>query len=197
MKREEFIKKFEKFKVLEQKKSENGTLLIGNPYKEKPYWWLIHIYPTVKSKELNLLKTKLVIPIDYQNFLMNCSNGLNLFLGTLSLKGIRENYIRNPINMIQQPFSIVTPNIEERPRTALENYFFFGSYNIDGSQLYIDTTDNNVYLGKKNTLETIFKWNSFEDFINTEIDRILSLYDNNGNLINEKNSIVPNCTINN
>lgn len=111
-------------------------------------------------------------------FLENTSNGLLLFLGTLALYGIREKNSRSLET--EEPFSLLTPNIKERPKSALDSYFFFGSYNWDGSQLYIDTSNNHVYLAKIYTLEKLYEWSSFEEFIDTEIPRICSLFDDNG-----------------
>ena len=190
MNRTDFIAKFSKYKHWAHKETDDGTLLIGNPYKDKPFWWLIHIFPKVQSNKLKeFSKTKLCIPLVYLDFLEKVSNGLLLFLGTLSLHGIRENYSR--ALGVEQPFDILTPNIKERPKSAKETYFFFGSYNWDGSQLYIDTANNHVYLAKRYTLEMIYEWSSFEEFINTEIPRICSLFDDNGEEINPDESTLP------
>ena len=190
MNRTDFIAKFSTYKHWAHKETDDGTLLIGNPYKDKPFWWLIHIFPKVQSNKLKeFSKTKLCIPLVYLDFLEKVSNGLLLFLGTLSLHGIRENYSR--ALGVEQPFDILTPNIKERPKSAKETYFFFGSYNWDGSQLYIDTANNHVYLAKRYTLEMIYEWSSFEEFINTEIPRICSLFDDNGEQINPDESTLP------
>ena len=131
------------------------------------------------------------IPKVFENFLKNCSNGLNLFLGTLSIFGYRTNFSRIPSEAVQQPFDLLTPNIKERPKNAKDTYFFFGSYDWDGSQLYIDTTNNHVYLAERYILEKKYEWSSFEDFINSEIPRICSLFDDNGEAINTDVSTLP------
>lgn len=190
MNRTNFIDKFSKYEHWAHKETDNGTLLIGNPYKDKPFWWLIHIFSTVQSTKLKeFSKTKLNIPSVYFDYLENVSNGFLLFLGTLSLYGVRENYSRSLD--VEEPFDLLTPNIKERPKNAKETYFFFGSYNWDGSQLYIDTSNNHVYLAKRYTLEKIYEWSSFEEFINTEIPRICSLFDDNGEEINPDESTLP------
>lgn len=190
MNRTNFIDKFSKYEHWAHKETDNGTLLIGNPYKDKPFWWLIHIFSTVQSTKLKeFSKTKLNIPSVYFDYLENVSNGFLLFLGTLSLYGVRENYSRSLD--VEEPFDLLTPNIKERPKNAKETYFFFGSYNWDGAQLYIDTSNNHVYLAKRYTLEKIYEWSSFEEFINTEIPRICSLFDDNGEEINPDESTLP------
>ena len=53
MNRKDLIDKFKKYEYWAHKETSNGTLLIGNPYKDKPFWWLIHIFPKVQSIKLN------------------------------------------------------------------------------------------------------------------------------------------------
>ncbi len=190
MNRMDFIDKFSKYERWAHKETDNGTLLIGNPYKDKPFWWLIHIFYKVSLEKLNEFTEKqLKIPDVYMDFLVNVSNGFSLFLGTLSLHGIKENYSRSL--GVEEPFDLLTANIKERPKNAKETYFFFGSYNWDGSQLYIDTSNNHVYLSKRYTLEKLYEWASFEEFIETEIPRICSLFDDNGEEINPDESTLP------
>lgn len=190
MNRDDLIGKFKRYENWTHKETENGTLLIGNPYKDKPFWWLIHIFPKVQSIKLkDFSDSKLTIPQVYRDFLEKVSNGILLFFGTLALEGIREDFSRSLD--VEEPFSLITSNIKERPKNAKDSYFFFGSYNWDGSQLYIDTSNNHVYLAKRYTLEIIYEWNLFEEFINSEIPRICSLYDENGEEKEPDSSTLP------
>ena len=64
IKRENFVKKFDRYKHWAHKETDNGTLLIGNPYKDKPFWWLIHIFYKVSLEKLNEFTEKqLKIPV--------------------------------------------------------------------------------------------------------------------------------------
>ena len=189
--RSNLLDKFKRYEHWDHKETENGTLLIGNPYKDKPFWWLQKIYPPISYYDFEKISSIIFIPKVFENFLKNCSNGLNLFLGTLSIFGYRTNFSRIPSEAVQQPFDLLTPNIKERPKNAKDTYFFFGSYDWDGSQLYIDTTNNHVYLAKRYTLEKLYEWASFEEFIETEIPRICSLFDDNGEAINPDVSTLP------
>lgn len=38
MNRDDLIGKFKRYENWTHKETENGTLLIGNPYKDKPFW---------------------------------------------------------------------------------------------------------------------------------------------------------------
>lgn len=190
MNRKKLVDSFKRYEHWSRKETENGTLLIGNPHKDKPYWWLIHIFPKISPEKIKeFSEHKLKIPSVYMEFLENTSNGLLLFLGTLALYGIREKNSRSLET--EEPFSLLTPNIKERPKSALDSYFFFGSYNWDGSQLYIDTSNNHVYLAKRYTLKKIYEWSSFEEFLDTEVPRICSLFDDNGEEINPDCSTLP------
>jgi hypothetical protein len=94
----------------------------------------------------NEIKTD--IPFGYKDFLMNYSNGINILSSTFSLYGLRKNNNRE-IDADRQPYSVITPNIFERPKNAKSNFFFIGGYNWDGSHLYIDIETNIVHYCKR------------------------------------------------
>lgn len=179
------------FSKLGEKFSENKSYLIGNPYKDKPYYWLIKIFSPITEKELQILREALYIPDIYATFLTDCCNGLDLFLGTHSLFGYRKNMKRIPSEAIQQPFDIVTSNIHERSRNSKNEHFFFGYYNWDGSLVYINTIDNSVCLCKKDDAAPLYTWNTFESFLETEIKRICSLFNEHGEEKEPNRSTLP------
>lgn len=185
------LKPLDRFLSIGEKETINGSRLIGNPDKNKPFFWLIKIYAKLHSDEILNLVDKINIPDVYRNFLTMCCNGLDLFLGTLSLFGYRENMNRNPEDIIQQPFSILTVNLKERPKNSKEEYFFFGSYNWDGSYVYINKNDNCVYLCQRNDATPTYKWDSFSIFLTTEINRICSLMKDEGSELKPDNSTLP------
>ena len=83
MNRKKLVDSFKRYEHWSRKETENGTLLIGNPHKDKPYWWLIHIFPKISPEKIKeFSEHKLKIPSVYMEFLENTSNGLLLFLGT-------------------------------------------------------------------------------------------------------------------
>lgn len=180
IKLKEIYNELKRFSHLGEKITENKSHLIANPYKNKPYFWLIALFSPITDDELLKLKEELFIPDEYAIFLTKCCNGLDLFLGTLSVFGYRKNMSRIPSEAIQQPFSIITTNVKERPRNSMNEYFFFGSYNWDGSLVYINTIDNHVYLCKRDDATPLYKWNTFETFLESEVKRICSLFNENG-----------------
>jgi len=188
---ETFLKPLNRFKSLGEKKSDNNSRLIGNPDKSKPFYWLIKIFFPLGEKELSNLTDEINIPNEYKNFLLNCCNGLDLFLGTLSLFGYRENMNRTFKDVIQQPFNILTVNLKEKPKNSKDEYFYIGSYNWDGSLLYINIKDHSVHLCKSNDATSVHSWESFETFLSMEVNRICSLMKDDGTEIDSEKSLLP------
>ncbi|SEQ92889.1 SMI1 / KNR4 family (SUKH-1) [Treponema bryantii] len=169
-----------------------GCLLIGKPSYLPKYAWLVRVFMPLTQDDISFWEKRysLSIPDTYKNFLMNFSNGLNIFFGTFSLEGYRKHYRRDE-SAILQPFALDISNVYERPKNAKENYFFIGSYDWDGSTLYIDTETNHVHLCKREDATSIYEWNSFEEMLSSEIDRIFSLFTEDGHQIDENQSTLP------
>ena len=189
--REKIYNEVKRFSSLGEKTTENNSLLIGNPDKKRPYFWLISLFSPISCDELEKLKEKIYLPNEYELFLMNCCNGLHLFSGTLSLSGYRRNMIRIPSEIIQQPFDLLTPNIDERPKNSKKEYFYFGFYKYDGSRVYINTNDHCVYFCKRYDSTPLYKWDSFDIFLKSEIKRICNLMNDLGEKNNSNCSTLP------
>ncbi|TCN59861.1 SMI1/KNR4 family protein [Flavobacterium circumlabens] len=181
-----------KFEDLGVQKSENGAILIGKAPHIAQLAWLNKIYPILSDKDIVLLgkELKREIPKDYKLFLTNFSNGLNIFVSTFSLYGLRKELGRS-IEASRQPFSIFTPNLKEKPKNAKENYFFIGGYNWDGSKLYIDSVTNKVHYCAEWDATSLYKWNSFEEMIVSEVKRITSLFNEKGVVLNINKHTTP------
>jgi len=181
-----------KFENLGLEKAENGTTLIGKAPHIAPLAWLNKIYPTLNEDDIFLLEKELntEIPADYKSFLINFSNGLNIFVTTFSLDGLRKDMGRT-IEASRQAFSIITPNIKERPKNAKDNYFFIGGYNWDCSKLYIDKTTNKVHYCSEWDATSLYEWNSFEEMILSEIKRVFNLFDNKGIILDKNKHTTP------
>ena len=147
------------------------------------------VYPVLSHDEISEIDNKLSceVPLDYKNFLLHCSNGLSIFLNTLSFYGIRKKIDRDLENA-WQPFSIISLNTIERIKDARTYDFFIGGYNWDGSLLYIDTKTNYVIRCSNKSVQPLNSWNNFEEMVTSEMKRIASLFDENGN---EKDVDIP------
>ncbi|QSB25654.1 SMI1/KNR4 family protein [Flavobacterium sp. CLA17] len=181
-----------KFEDLGVQKSENGAILIGKAPHIAQLAWLNKIYPILGDKDIVLLgkELKREIPKDYKLFLTNFSNGLNIFVSTFSLHGLRKELGRS-VEASRQPFSIFTPNLQERPKNAKDNYFFIGGYNWDGSKLYLDSVTNKVHYCAEWDATSLYEWNSFEEMIISEIKRITSLFDEKGVVLDKNKHTTP------
>jgi hypothetical protein len=185
----ELVFKFEKLGI---RKISNGAILIGKAPHIAPEAWLNELYPTLNEVDIAELESELnkKIPIVYKNFLIEFSNGLSILNATFSLDGLRGNYDRTTDGS-RQPFSLITPNIYERPKNAKSNFFFIGGYNWDGSHLYIDTETNFVHYCKRWDATSLYQWSSFDEMLYSEIERIYKLFDEEGKEINEDVTTTP------
>ena len=183
--------KLMKFKGLGYEERE-GCLLIGKPSYLPKFAWLVTIFAPLDKEEFTLMYNtySINVPFVYKEFLTNFSNGLDIFSGTFSLEGYRKHYRRDE-SAILQPFALDISNVYERPKNAKDSYFFIGSYDWDGSTLYIDTDTNHVHLCKREDATSLYEWNSFEEMLSSEIDRIFSLFTDDGRQIDENQSTLP------
>jgi len=179
------------YRLLGEKRLNNGTCLIGQAPHVAPNAWLHSIYPGLNLNEIKELESILdkTIPDCYRSFLEN-SNGLKLFNTTFCLDGLRKSYGRG-LDDVWQPFDIRTPNMSERPKNAADCFFFIGGYDWDGSLLYIDSHTQKVHLCRTDDATSLYEWDSFEIMLESEIRRIIKLFDSEGKEINPKISTLP------
>jgi hypothetical protein len=178
------------YKHLGEKLLENGTLLIGKAPHIAPEAYLHSIFKPLTAREIieteQILKQ--TIPDDYKEFLC-VSNGLHIFNTTLSLYGRRTNYSRSIEN--RQPFDLDIPNIYERPQNADKSIFIIGFYDWDGSYLYVDKNDNSVHLCQRENAISLYKWNNFAEMLLSETNRLIKLFNKNGEEIDSSTSTLP------
>jgi hypothetical protein len=180
------------FDYLGKKNLDSGTILIGRAPHIAPEAWLHRIYNSLTYFQIEQLQSdcKHQIPLSYQQFLLK-SNGLAVFNTTLSLYGMRGNYIRD-IADGWQPFDLISPNTIERMSNATENMLIIGSYNYDGSKLYIDSITHKVHLCDRYNAASLFEWKSFDVMLEQEVKRLITLFDKDGKRINKGFNPLPN-----
>ncbi|HEX5152216.1 MAG TPA: SMI1/KNR4 family protein [Parafilimonas sp.] len=186
------IEKLKIYSSLGEKKTENGSTLIGKAPHIAPYAWLNTIYSPLSDEQILELEKQIdvKVPDCYKSFL-KISNGLQV-LHSLSLYGLRFNFKRTIEEAEQQPFSIITPNTLEKPKNAGKNIFYIGGYSSgDGAWLYIDLQTNIVHLCKKWKVKSLYQWSSFEVMLSSEIERLLQLFDKNGKKLNPNKNTLP------
>lgn len=155
--------------------------------------WLNSMYDALTECDVMAMEKSMgrKIPTQYRDFLLNCSNGLNIMNTTLCLFGCRK-MIGRDILASRQPFDLLTLNKykSERPRNATSNLFFFGGYDWDGSQVYL-TDDGKVHFCTRENCASLKEWNSIDDFLTSEIHRIYTMFDDKGVEIDESTPTIP------
>jgi SMI1 / KNR4 family (SUKH-1) len=185
-----FYDKIKFYSVLGIKETKYANLIGKAPHIGKEAW-LHAIYKPITDKEVSEIKAHLCIemPKVYENFLKVC-NGFSIYGTTLSLYGYKHNYIRDLEN-IWQPFDIVNANNRERPIDAESNHFFFGSYDWDGSKMYINTNTLKIYRCLRECIKPLNEWENFNDMLQSEANRFKKLFDEKGIEINENVPTIP------
>lgn len=157
---------------------ETKSTLIGRAPHVAPEAWLNSMYGYLSEYEIVNIEQSISkkIPVQYRDFLANCSNGLNLMGTTLCLFGYRSMVGRDMV-ACRQPFDIISLNKykSERPRNATADMFFIGGYDCDDSQVYL-TKDGKVHFCAPNDCLSL----KLDDFLLSEIHRIYCLFDENG-----------------
>ncbi|MDQ1161348.1 hypothetical protein QE422_001716 [Chryseobacterium sp. SORGH_AS 447] len=182
-----------KFQNLGIGNSSDGAILIGKAPHLGSDAWINEIFPTLENKEIESLEEQLntEIPQEYKKFLNKFSNGLMVLTATLSLYGFRRELTRDPKVNSRQPFSPISANLYERPSNAKDSYFFIGSYQWDGSRLYIDKDTDIVHCCERYDAKSKVQWKSFEEMLVSELKRLYTFFDEKGREIDEDQSTLP------
>ncbi|MCM1111578.1 MAG: SMI1/KNR4 family protein [Clostridium sp.] len=161
-----------------------GAILIGHAPHIAPHAFLNQLFPPIDMEKIHILENDIgnKMPDSYVEFLTKFSNGLHILVGVLSLFGYRTNYVRR-LGYCNQPFDIRPINTIEKPHNASIDMFFMGFYDWDGSSLYM-TPDGKVQLCRRYDATCLHTWESLEDMLISEIERLYGLYDENGVKIN-------------
>jgi len=136
-----------------------------------PQAWLHAVFKPLYADEIAYVKDNLKnLPDFYEKFL-KIYNGFSIYNSALSLYGLRRNYKRD-FDSVWQPYDIFDLNIYDKPGDASGNEFFFAAYNKDGSLVYYNSVADKIIKCSADSVAELNTWNSFEDFIIDEIDRL-------------------------
>jgi hypothetical protein len=177
--------------ALGEKSCQDGSRLIGHVPHVAPEAWLHQIFSPLSATGLSGLEQGLgkKVPQQVASHLLE-ANGCNLFSCSLSIMGHRTNYSRTGEGAIQ-PFSIIPPNTIERPKNDDLQRFYFGSYDWDGSLVFVTGESNTVYRCDRRSREVTNKWASVSDFISSESDRLATLFDSKGVKLRANQATTP------
>jgi len=119
------------------------------------------------------------------------ANGLSLFAKSLSIRGLRKNYSRTSENRL--PVSLEYGNVIERPKNDERSQVRFGWYPIGKAELviYRDQPDKVFAVPRYSAGPVLFEWVSFEEFLLTEVDRLIGLYQERQGAVNFLEPLPP------
>jgi hypothetical protein len=169
-----------------------NTTLLGQVPHVAPKAWLHVLFAPIDNEQILVgleKQMQMMIPIEYRRFLTTEHNGLSLFSSSIELFGYRENYNRKSLQFL--PFDIVTINTFERPLNAGEDEFFIGSYNWDGSLIYVNTSSSKIFRCERDDSTPLNSWENLDDFLLKEISRLSKLYDQLGREIDADQPKIP------
>lgn len=115
--------------ALGEKAYADGTRWIAHTPERAPEAYLHQFYGPLSPNEIKDLEDELggVFPASFSNFL-ELHNGIGLFANYINIYGLQRRRTRTDMTVAaQQPFSIFTPNGNERPKTAPDSLIFVGS----------------------------------------------------------------------
>lgn len=121
------------------------------------------------------------------------ANGLRIFGGKLSIQGLRHDNTRELTDEgMYQPVSLEYGNAMDHPKGYQPEMTFFGWYYYDGSMLYARSDDERIFMCPQHAANpTLCEWPDFETFLLSEAERLASLFDNEGRLIDKDIPSIP------
>lgn len=171
----------EKAAVFGERTLSNGTRLLGHVPHVAPQAWFHIIFSPLSVGEIATLERTLGrrVPPVYKDFLMTFGDGLGVFSGSISLDGLQRSTTRSGDDLCV-PFPLDIPNVYERLRNADPNAFFIGGYGQDVSLLYLN--GERVFRCSRKSATPLNTWDSFEEMLVGELNRLSKLFDGSGRL---------------
>jgi hypothetical protein len=181
----------QKAKEFGYRKLPNGAQLFGRVPHVAPEAWLHAVFAPLSSAGISDVEKQLAIDLSpsLRDFLAN-ANGLTLFSTSLSLYGLRTDFSRQG-DSSWQPFDIITPNTLERPRGAKPSFIFIGSYDWDGSLLYVDSRYEKVYRCANVSPKPLNEWPGFWEMLTAESARLATHFDGTGHELDLARPTIP------
>ena len=172
---------------------ETGATMIGHAPHIAPEAYLNMAFEPLSKEEISQLEGRLhkIIPDPYKDFLMNGSNGATVCC-ELFLYGYRRYSDKDKgIIYVFEPYDLEDINCRDWITKPSPNMFFFGSYDWNGDELYMDRESLEIVLCSTPDLTPLYKWKSFDDFLQEEVNRLYTMFDENGVQLNESSSPLP------
>ena len=172
---------------------ETGATIIGHAPHIAPEAYLNMAFEPLSEEDIFHLEDRLHqnIPDPYKDFLRNVSNGATVCC-ELFLYGYRRIHNKDKgIIYVFEPYDLEDINCSDWVKKTSPDMFFFGSYDWNGDRLYIDRESLKVVLCGIPDLTPLYKWKTFDDFLQEEVNRLYTMFDENGVQLNESASPLP------
>ena len=179
------------YTALGERTLSTGVRLIGHVPHRAPEAYLHVLFPP--------LDPTLFEPFSHQPYaeasrhyfpFLEVFNGAMFFSGSIELHGVRTRPLTRIGDDAWQPFDITELNQDERPPNAPLDIFLFGSYNWDGSLLFLDS-NGKVFVCQRKDVTPFAEWASLELMISSEIIRLAQFFDERGRLIDKTAPRIP------
>ncbi len=188
---EKVLSTIHSFAALGERRLSNGAHLIGHVPHRAPEAYLHILFPPASDALIDDAKSRLsaVRAFDqYTQFLIEY-NGADFFLGSLAFHGIREGLISRSSDA-RQPFDLYELNRFGRPKNADPRCLFIGSYNWDGSLVFV-APSGEVFVCKKRDATPYAHWKNISEMVFYELGRLAQFYDIDGREIDSRAPQTP------
>jgi hypothetical protein len=191
---ESILEKMSQWKKLGEKTDEACNRRIGHTPIKFPQAYLHTFFAPLP--ESSWIEYGLSLPEPLRKFYKEC-NGLHLFASNLSIYGIRTNYVRTSQSTLFQPFDLKDHDREHRSvyhklaKGIQDSRLFFGSYEWDGSGVYMTQDSDAVFRCLRNEVEPVNEWKNIQMFLESEYSRLEGLFNDKGYLIDEDLCTAP------
>lgn len=76
-------------------------------------------------------------------------------------------------------------------RSDLDSWYLLGTYEYDGSKLYLNTLDDKIYYCDRYDATPLKAWDSLSAMLTSEIERIFGLFDADGRIFSRMAPTTP------
>jgi hypothetical protein len=175
---------------------EDGTRLVGHIPHRAPKAYLHVLFAPITSDLLLVAREQFGEAEAFECYtqFLKEYNGANFFIGSLVFNGVRSPGLISRSAAVRQPFDLLELNRFRRPPNAAVESVFIGSYNWDGSLIFIEP-DGSIGVCSKADATPCARWPSLNEMVSGEIIRLAQFYDSAGRIIDESARRTPKCNL--
>lgn len=174
------VERLARWRFLGQNHSPSGALLIGHLSQLGSEVWLHKLFPAIERNQAEEVSSAIVAYSGSQIAQFHrYFNGINLFSSNFFLLGRRTSFIRSPEYVL--PWDIVDSNQESKNRVRDGEILIGGSDALDDGIDFIEHVSGGIVaVARQDWGQVLFRWQSLEQCLIGEIDRLSSMFDESG-----------------